>query len=227
MAKKKTVNPPPLLQYPLSLKDHSFYRFKLDPEQIAFRDAIWNEDTLIIFCNAKSGTGKTTIATATAHLLVEYGRYDGIVYIVSPYAEREQGYLPGGLVEKSEPYFQPFYQALEEIRWPKNSGCDNIECYTHTFLRGVNFQNKVVILDETQNFTTESLKKVLTRIHDTCKVIVIGHRGQIDLINKKDSGFAHYINYYSQLNDNRVQICSLSTNHRGWLSTTADNIPQV
>ena len=224
MAKKKIDNHS--ITYPSSLKEHSFYKFKLDPEQTFFRDCIWDENTLIISCNAKSGTGKTTIATATAHLLVEYGRYDGIIYIVSPYAEKEQGYLPGGLVEKSEPYFQPFYQALEEIRWPRSSSCYNIECYTHTFLRGVNFQNKVVILDETQNFTTESLKKVLTRIHDNCKVIVIGHRGQIDLDNKEDSGFNHYIDYYQQMNDERVKICSLSTNHRGWLSTTADSIPK-
>lgn len=224
MAKKKSINTPTPVPYPPTLKDHNFYKFNLDPEQEIFRDYIWDDDSIIIFCNARSGTGKTTIATATAQILLEYGRYSGIVYIASPYAEKEQGYLPGSLGEKSEPYFQPFFQALEEIEKPWNIGRTDIECCTHTFLRGVNFQNKVVIIDECQNFTADALKKVLTRIHDSCKVIVIGHKGQIDLEDKKESGFVSYIEHFQRLCDDKAKVCELLTNHRGWLSNTADNV---
>lgn len=76
---------------PTTLSKHPFYGLQLDEQQQAFRDAIWNKDKLIVFCNAKAGTGKTLIATATANLLYEYGRSNGIVYIASPTQEQKQG----------------------------------------------------------------------------------------------------------------------------------------
>ena len=69
---------------PETLENHPFYGLELDEEQQKFRDAIWSKDKPIVFCNAKAGTGKTTIATGVANLLVKYGRYNGIVYISSP-----------------------------------------------------------------------------------------------------------------------------------------------
>ena len=232
MAKKSTSitydNPPEVLS------EHPFFGFKLDEEQEKFRDAIWDKEKLVIFCNAKAGTGKTTIATATAELLVKYGLYKGIVYIASPTQEQKQGYLKGTIEEKSEPYFEPFYQALEKIGVNLNTatyadimneknGTAYIECMTHTFLRGCNFENKVIILDEAQNYYTDELKKVLTRIHDNCKVVVIGHSGQIDLYNNpQNSGFVRYLNHFSK--DDRCAVCQLTHNYRGWISNYADEL---
>lgn len=219
---------------PETLSEHPFFGFKLDEEQAKFRDAIWDKDKLIVFCNARAGTGKTTIATATADLLVKYGFYKGIVYIASPTQEQKQGYLKGTIEEKSEPYFEPFYQALEKIGVNLNTatyadimneknGTAYIECMTHTFLRGCNFENKVIILDEAQNYYTDELKKVLTRIHDNCKVIVIGHSGQIDLYNNpQNSGFVRYLNHFSK--DDRCAVCQLTHNYRGWISNFADEL---
>ena len=219
---------------PETLLEHPFFGFKLDEEQVKFRDAIWDKNNLIVFCNARAGTGKTTIATATADLLVKYGFYKGIVYIASPTQEQKQGYLKGTIEEKSEPYFEPFYQALEKIGVNLNTatyadimneknGTAYIECMTHTFLRGCNFENKVIILDEAQNYYTDELKKVLTRIHDNCKVIVIGHSGQIDLYNNpQNSGFVRYLNHFSK--DDRCAVCQLTHNYRGWISNFADEL---
>ena len=219
---------------PETLSEHPFFGFKLDEEQVKFRDAIWDKDKLIVFCNARAGTGKTTIATATADLLVKYGFYKGIVYIASPTQEQKQGYLKGTIEEKSEPYFEPFYQALEKIGVNLNTatyadimneknGTAYIECMTHTFLRGCNFENKVIILDEAQNYYTDELKTVLTRIHDTCKAIVIGHSGHIDLYNNaQNSGFVRYLNHFSK--DDRCAVCQLTHNYRGWISNFADEL---
>ena len=217
---------------PETLSEHPFFGFKLDEEQAKFRDAIWDKDKLIVFCNARAGTGKTTIATATADLLVKYGFYKGIVYIASPTQEQKQGYLKGTIEEKSEPYFEPFYQALEKIGVNLNTatyadimneknGTAYIECMTHTFLRGCNFENKVIILDEAQNYYTDELKKVLTRIHDNCKVIVIGHSGQIDLYNNpQNSGFVRYLNHFSK--DDRCAVCQLTHNYRSEIAELTD-----
>lgn len=92
-------------------------------------------------------------------------------------------------------------------------------------MRGCNFENKVIIIDESQNLYADELKKVLTRIHDNCKVIVIGHSGQIDLYDHPDhSGFVTYLDLFKKTNDSRVEICELTKNYRGWISTTADSL---
>lgn len=212
----------------------TFYSMKLDKEQIIYRDAIMNPEKLIIFVDAKAGTGKTTIATACAELLYQMKQYEGIIYLAAPTQEQKQGYLKGSLDEKSEPYFTPFYEALDEIGVNRNTamtsdimnckkGTAYIECMTHTFRRGTNLKKKVIIIDEAQNYYKDELKKVLTRIHDDCKTIVIGHSGQIDLYkNPERSGFVEYINHFS--GDPRTAICELHTNHRGWVSTHADEL---
>ena len=112
MAKKNTSME--IYDVPATLQEHPVYGLWLDEYQKVFRDAIWDTEKLIVFCNAKAGTGKTLIATATANLLYQYGRCNGIVYIASPTQEQKQGYLKGTIEEKSEPYFEPFYEALEK-----------------------------------------------------------------------------------------------------------------
>ena len=213
-----------------------FYKFTLDAEQRVFVDAIKDPAATIVFCNAAAGTGKTTLAFGAANLLVKDKRndLDGIVYIVSPYGEQKQGYLPGSYTEKSEVYFEPAYQAMIETginpytdvfsgsMTDKKTGDKFIKLLTHTFLRGTNLQNKVVILDEAQNYTVAELKKVLTRCHDTCKVIVIGHTGQVDI--QGNSGFARYMEHFD--GQERCRVCKLTTNYRGWLSTYADQLDE-
>jgi predicted ribonuclease YlaK len=63
---------------------------------------------------------------------------------------------------------------------------------------------------------------VFTRIHDNCKVIVIGHTGQIDI--RGGSGFARYLEHFD--GQDRCAVCKLTTNHRGWLSTYADELEE-
>ena len=212
----------------------TFYNLDLDTEQEAFVTASMDDANTIVFCNAKAGTGKTTLAMGIANILVQNKRtnYDGIVYIVSPYGEQKQGYLPGSITEKSEVYYEPAYQAMLECNMnpnvvvcnesmsSKKKGDSYVKLLTHTYLRGTNLSNKVVIIDEAQNYTLSELKKVLTRIHDDCKVIVIGHTGQIDI--NSSSGFARYIDHFKDCG--KCSVNELTTNHRGWLSTHADEL---
>lgn len=215
----------------------NFYTFDLDPQQEAFVKAILSVENTVVFCNSIAGTGKTTLAMGAGNMLVKDKKhydYDGIVYIVSPYGEEKQGYLPGSQTEKSEVYFEPAYQAMIECGMNPNSditsdsmaakkrGDGFVKLLTHTYLRGSNLSKKVIIIDEAQNYTVPELKKVLTRIHDDCKVIVIGHTGQVDISGK--SGFAPYIQHFE--NHEKCEICKLTTNHRGWLSSFADEMKE-
>lgn len=234
MATKKK---PPIDQFgeiPKSFDEHPFYGLKLDEEQLVFANTIINPDIDIVFVNAKAGTGKTTIATGVANILVKYGLFDGIVYIMSPYGERKQGWLPGTITEKSSVYFEAFYQALvncninpqtavtDESMANQKNGTGYITCITDTFLRGSNLNNAVIIIDEAQNYTVPQLKKTLTRIGKNVKVIVIGHELQCDLDNPAQSGFMKCIEQFKD--KERAAICSLTTNHRGWISQCADEL---
>ena len=234
--KKKAINEEDYGEAPRVIDDRPFYSFILDEDQKKFVNAILNPNNTVIFCNAKAGTGKTTLAMGTANILVQHGEYDGIVYICSAYGEGKQGYLPGSITEKSEVYFEPAYQAMIECNMNINTCIDNesmvnqkygeayVTLLTHTFLRGTNLKRKVIILDEAQNYTVADLKKTLTRCSDDCKVIVVGHYKQCDLKNKSTSGFIKYIEHFR--NHERCEICELTINHRGWLSQFADELEE-
>ena len=230
---------------PATLTDHPFYGLTLDPEQIIFRDAIWNPKKTVVVCNAKAGTGKSTIALAAANLLVLYGRYDGIIYIMSPTQEERMGYLPGTIEEKSAPYMQPLIDAMITLGIPEyalqsddnikgaKSGDAYIQFMTEIYLRGCNLENKVIIVDESANYHFDTLKKTLTRIHDNAKVILIGHTGQCDLFRHPErSGFKPYIEAFQKEIDNngpyadKIAICQLTKNYRGWFSNFCDSVPQ-
>lgn len=236
MATKKK----PITEYfgelPKTFNDRPFYGLQLDEEQLKFANTVINPDIDIVFVNAKSGTGKSTIATGVANILVQYGAYDSIIYIMSPYGERKQGWLPGSITEKSSVYFEAFYQALvtcginpqtainDESMVNQKNSTGFITCITDTFLRGSNLDNVVVIIDEAQNFSVAQLKKTLTRIGRNVKVIVIGHVKQCDLDNPAISGFEKYIEHFK--NEPRAAVCTLSTNHRSWISQCADELEE-
>lgn len=211
-----------------------FYGFELDEHQLNFANSIWNPDNDIIWCNARAGSGKTLIATGVANLLVQYGFYDNIVYIMSPYGERKQGWLPGSITEKSSVYFEAFYQSLvkcgvqittainTESMVNQKNGTGYITCITDTYLRGSTLDNSVVIIDESQNYTVSQLKTVLTRVGNHTKVIVIGHELQCDLEDPSRSGFKNYIEHFE--GQERTAFCNLVNNYRSWISRHADEL---
>lgn len=222
---------------PSTLEEHPFYGIQLDDEQKIFRDSIWNPEKKIVFCNSVAGTGKTFISLGVANLLVQYGLYDGIDYIVAPVQEEKQGYLPGSVEDKTAPYKMPLLDTLvtlginpftaiesDDIEI-KKQGTGYIRFMPHTFMRGMSIDKRVILIDEAENFYASELKKVLTRVKDSCKVVVIGHTGQCDLFkNPSNSGFPEAIKLFGNTHDPRVSICTLTHNYRGWVSQIADNL---
>lgn len=234
MAAKKKVVTEFYGDAPKTITRENFYGFELDDHQLLFANAIWSPDIDIIFANCRAGSGKTLIAAGVANLLVQYGFYDNIVYIMSPYGERKQGWLPGSITEKSSVYFEAFYQALvkcdvnintainTESMVNQKNGTGYITCITDTFLRGSTIDNAVIIIDESQNYTVSQLKTVLTRVGNKSKVIVIGHDLQCDLDDPSRSGFTDYIRHFG--GQERTAFCSLVNNYRSWISRHADEL---
>jgi len=199
---------------------------KLTEEQRVYVDNIFDKQLTLV--NARSGTGKTTLAVACASILKK-----PLIYIFAPVMESSMGFRPGTQEEKESEYIAPLFDALYEINenplkaiCSTNNQANNKEAWvhprSHIFARGTNIKDSTVIIDECQNFTKAELKKVLTRIHDSCKVIMIGHTGQNDLKNPKDSGFKPYIEHFR--NKEYATVCELSWNFRGILANDADEI---
>lgn len=212
------------------------YAEKLTDEQREYVDAIW--DYQFVACNAPAGSGKTMLAVMMAKVLQR-----DLIYVFSPVEEGRLGFLPGGLEEKTQPYLVPLYDALLEMgEDPKRviesennlenmkDGNTWVKPLSHVFVRGINIKSddisqKLVIIDESQNFTTEELKKVLSRIHDNVKVVMIGHDKQCDLPNSRESGFVPYIEHFKD--EEYFKLCNLSVNFRGRLSAHADKLGWV
>lgn len=225
---------------PKTLKDENFYGLELDEEQKIFRDAIWNPDIDIVFCNAKAGTGKSVVSLGTANLLVQYKLFDNIIWLINPTQEQAIGYRPGTTEEKILPYMGPLYDAAVSLGINPYTDIDvctddygqkktgYIECLTPIFLRGRNIpcsskEKTILICDECQNMYIDQIQTVLTRVNCGAKVIMIGHTGQCDLFhNPERSGFAPFIELFK--NKPRAQICALTKNHRSWISQHADTI---
>ncbi|MFS0643696.1 PhoH family protein [Siminovitchia sp. 179-K 8D1 HS] len=205
------------------------YANKLTKEQREYVDSIIDNQMTIV--NASAGTGKTTLAVMAARLLER-----DLVYIFSPVEERTLGYTPGTVEEKEAKYIVPLKDALLEMNEDPNKAIifeDNIEnikngnawvqAMSHAFARGTNIKGeKLVVIDETQNFTKGELKKVLTRIHDEVKVVMIGHDGQIDLKDPKKSGFIPYLEHFRD--QPYAKVCELTVNFRGNLARHADSL---
>jgi phosphate starvation-inducible protein PhoH and related proteins len=201
---------------------------KLTDEQREYVNSIFDRQLTVV--NAKSGTGKTTLAVACAKLVGK-----PLVYVFSPVEEKAMGFRPGTQAEKESEYLTPLKDALLEIGEVPDKVIyneENVEALkaghvwvhpmSHTFARGINLKDKTVILAESQNYTRGDLKKILTRIHDSCTVIVEGHTGQCDLPDPSKSGFAPYIEHFR--NEPYCKVVELHVNFRGQLAQHADSL---
>lgn len=179
----------------------------------------------VIFMNAEAGTGKTWLVTAIAKSLGKK-----MHYIFAPVLQDVLGLLPGTQTEKEAPFLLPLRDAVLSIEKNEKAIFNPIEFSpfawifpsSHTYWRGGNIEDSVVVIDEAQNMTTSELRKILTRCHDSCLVFVIGHVGQIDLKNPSKSGFQPYLDHASV--SDFVTVCHLTKNFRGKISKWADSI---
>lgn len=200
-------------------------------EQEKYLDSI--ENNILTLCNAKSGSGKTTLAVAMAHFMQK-----DLLYLFTPVEEDKMGHRPGEQENKDRAYLGPLFDALTDIgENPAQAiksqdeltakGQPNawVTATSHVFLRGTNIGkggNLLAIIDEAQNWTINELKKTLTRFHDDATVVVIGHDGQIDLKNPERSGFGRVLYHFRA--KEYANICYLTKNFRGILSTDADEL---
>jgi|TARA_Y100000361_G_scaffold153800_1_gene176680 phosphate starvation-inducible protein PhoH and related proteins len=145
-------------------------------------------DADVTFCSGPAGSGKTSVAVGLACEYLMEERVKKII-ITRPVVEsgRGLGHLPGTLVEKINPYLVPIIEEMNMYLTP--SRVENmrengtIELCPLEYMRGRNFHECFMILDEAQNATFEQIKMFITRIGRNSKAVINGDLRQSDLGN--------------------------------------------
>lgn len=145
-----------------------------------------------------AGTGKTYLAAACAVDALLRDKIQRII-LVRPAVEAGEklGFLPGDLSQKVDPYLRPLYDSLFELigieKTERFLEKGIIEVAPLAYMRGRTLNNAFVILDESQNTTTEQMKMFLTRIGFGSTAVVNGDVTQIDLPKRQESGLVNAI----------------------------------
>ena len=211
--------------------DEIFYGFTLNEGQEKFKEEIMGEENNVIIADATAGSGKTLISVACANILCKSGRYDSAVYVFPTVEEASLGYRPGNTSEKEADYLGPLYDALIKIRElptqaissdiSEKNGTAWITARSATFMRGINLENKVVIIDECQNMSVPIIKRIISRCYDNCKVIILGCRSQTDVPLDK-SGFKQLMQHMDGFET--CVKCELPISYRGKLAMHIDKL---
>ena len=140
-----------------------------------------------------AGTGKTFLAMALAIEFLLDKKVEKIV-LIRPAVEAGEklGFLPGDLSQKVDPYLRPLYDAMYQmIAFEKSERLMNreiIEIAPLAYMRGRTLNNSFIIMDESQNTTTEQMKMFLTRMGFGSYAVINGDLTQIDLPKNIYSG---------------------------------------
>lgn len=164
----------------------------LTENQKKFFDAYKIGDYFIAL-HGVAGTGKTFIALykALEEVLDKSNPFNKIIIVRSAVPSREVGHLPGDIDEKTQIYRQPYIQICETLFGRKDAyqrleEQHHIEFISTSFIRGMSFDDAIIIVDEMQNLSFEEIDTVMTRVGYRSKIIWCGDYRQTDLNKKKN-----------------------------------------
>lgn len=168
------------------------------------------------FITGKAGSGKTLLAVQIALDMFFKRQVDRIIITRPTVSNEDNGYLPGSLTEKMEPWLVPIRSNMRKV-YNKQTILDRmeaneeIELVSLAHFRGRTFDNAVVIVDEFQNLTKAQLGMALGRLGIKSKIMFTGDSQQIDLKYANDSAI-HMIEKLDK--SKHVFATHLNDNHR-------------
>ena len=174
-------------------------------------------DNTITILRGKAGSGKSLLAANVALDLLFSKEIEKII-ITRPtvVAGQDIGFLPGDVNEKLAPFTAPVYENMHRLyskeKIEKCIAEGEIEIVPVSFMRGRNFTNCLVVVDEAQNLTDNQTELLLTRICDGSKMIFCGDSAQIDLKDRKTSGFDVVCKHMKDVTG--FNVVTLEKNHR-------------
>jgi phosphate starvation-inducible protein PhoH len=146
-----------------------------------------------LMLHGSPGTGKTFCALYLAlnEILSGKSSYERVIIIRSVVPSRDMGFLPGSMKEKISVYEDPYREICDSLLG-RGDGYDILKMkkiihfISTSFLRGMTFNNSIIILDEAQNLESHEINTVMTRIGDNSKIIICGDFKQTDLVKRYD-----------------------------------------
>lgn len=168
---------------------------------------MYNDGIGVLFQLGQAGCGKTSMALSEGfkEVLNPKSPYEKIIIVRSAVQGRQIGHLPGELDEKAAAYEMPYMEVCKDI-FKYNDPYSNlkavgmIEFVLSTFLRGCNFTNAIVIVDECQNLDFEEIDTIYTRLKESSRIIFCGDGKQTDLHRyKQTSGLSQFVNIFETM----------------------------
>jgi len=156
-----------------------------------------------------AGTGKTMCALylALQDILLS-DEYEQIVIVRSAVQTREQGFMPGSQAQKEAVYSVPYADITCDLfgrgdAWDILKQKRQVKFMTSSFVRGLTFDNSIIVVDECQSMTYHELDSIITRVGESSKIIFCGDTRQDDLAgsrNKNDvSGLAKFMEVLNRI----------------------------
>src|SRR5210317_2059338 len=154
-----------------------------------------------------AGTGKTFLGLylALEEVMDKSTPYDKVRIIRSVVPTRDVGYLPGTLEEKLDAFTGPYRAACthlfeDEKSYDKLVANGYISFESTSYIRGVTYDNSIVLVDEMQNLNFHELDSVITRIGHCTKIIFCGDGRQSDFKQQSDkNGINSFLEVLEQL----------------------------
>lgn len=195
----------PIISQRSKFKQHLsiFERSDFTLKQQEFINLALDKNTKLMFVSGPSGTTKSYLAIYCALHLLNQKKVSDLIYVRSAVesASNSLGYLPGVINDKFQIYLEPLNDKLNELL-PKNEidmlrKDQRITGVPINFLRGLNWNAKVIIADEAQNLDYKELTTFMTRIGEYSKVFILGDPEQSDLNGR--SGFYKFLNLFDDM----------------------------
>ena len=190
------------------------YNITLSEEQNLAKSEIRNHP--INFILGKAGSGKTLLAVQISLDCFFKREVNKIVITRPTISNEDNGFLPGSLDEKMEPWLVPIRSNMRKVynkpiileKMEKNQ---DIELVSLSHFRGRTFDSSIVIVDEFQNLNKQQLAMVLGRLGKNSRMMLCGDPQQIDLKFTNDSA----VHEVHKLKDSEfVYSVNLKDNHR-------------
>lgn len=190
------------------------FKLQLNEEQKEAKSLILENPITVL--KGMAGSGKTLVATQVALDLLFRKEIDKVIITRPTVAKEDIGFLPGDIREKMDPWLAPIYHNLfmlytqEKVEKEIEEG--RIEIVPFAFMRGRTFVDAFVIVDEAQNVTHNQMETVLGRLGKNSKMVICGDMAQIDLKDKRQTGFS----FLSRIEEHveGFKVFALQQNHR-------------
>jgi len=173
-------------------------------------------DSPITVIKGMAGSGKTLVASQVALDMLFTKSVEKIVITRPTVSKEDIGFLPGDLQAKMDPWLAPVYHNLNmlygEEKIKKELEAGRIEIVPFAFMRGRTFVDSFIIVDEAQNVTQSQMETVIGRLGKNSKMVICGDMAQIDLKDKRETGFS----FLSRIEEHveGFRTINLEYNHR-------------